>query len=485
MYITTGVRAGGHKLKYQSKPMTISRQEDVHKEKSKATCANGNKQSVTIFIIVKLITPPIILFSKASQVSPSSLSRKYISLSLMGSNHRKLFDDTANETLNQICKHYCDPKTNIDGACPVGCISLCYPTCNRSLISQQSAPPLNFPSPSDDEITKKSHKFPLSFKISLAILIFAFFLFCCYAIYKCYTVWCRSRNRATQPRNQENQETREEFLNEDYGPVMDHPIWYIRTVGLQPSVISAITICKYKKGEGLVEGTECSVCLSEFQEDETLRLLPKCSHAFHIPCIDTWLTSHTNCPLCRAGIVKAAAGSPSPELSFGDPAPAEETQLGVSDSNREYGSEREIEGPELGIRVEEEEEISEIPKAEVGDSSNNLELIEIQPMRRSVSLDSSSAAMISAAMANVRVHHPVQSQGNLDTQLAKVNKPNTGLGSKRSEFDFNQSLLRLVGSSTIGRSLQKGPVSMKRSFSSGGKFVLSRQNRTRDSVLPS
>ncbi|KAM7470611.1 hypothetical protein LguiA_008794 [Lonicera macranthoides] len=401
----------------------------------------------------------------------------------MGSNHRKLIEDAANEALNQICKPFCDPKTNLDGACPFSCISLCHPTCNSSLLYQQSAPPLNLPSPSDDEITKKTHEFPLSFKISLAILIFAFFLFCCYAIYKCYTVWCRSRNRATQRRNQENQETREEFIEEDYGPVVDHPIWYIRTVGLQPSDISAITICKYKKGEGLVEGTDCSVCLSEFQEDETLRLLPKCNHAFHIPCIDTWLTSHTNCPLCRAGIVKPATGSPSPELSIGDPAPAEETQLGVS--NNEFGSEREIEGPELGIRVEEEEEISEIPKAEVGDSGNNLELNEIQPMRRSVSLDSSSAAMISATMANVRVHHPVQSEGNLDTQLAKVNKSNMGIGSKRVEFDFNQSLLRLVGGSSIGRSLQKGPISMKRSISSGGKFVLSRQNRIRDSVLPS
>ncbi|KAF1001522.1 hypothetical protein AG4045_000284, partial [Apium graveolens] len=50
-------------------------------------------------------------------------------------------------------------------------------------------------------------------------------------------------------------------------------------------------------------GTDCSVCLTEFQDDETLRLLPKCNHAFHIPCIDTWLRSHTTCPLCRAGIV--------------------------------------------------------------------------------------------------------------------------------------------------------------------------------------
>uniref|UniRef100_A0A9I9CZS5 RING-type E3 ubiquitin transferase n=1 Tax=Cucumis melo TaxID=3656 RepID=A0A9I9CZS5_CUCME len=38
-------------------------------------------------------------------------------------------------------------------------------------------------------------------------------------------------------------------------------------------------------------------------EDEMLRLLPKCSHAFHIGCVDTWLRTHTTCPLCRAHIL--------------------------------------------------------------------------------------------------------------------------------------------------------------------------------------
>jgi hypothetical protein len=48
---------------------------------------------------------------------------------------------------------------------------------------------------------------------------------------------------------------------------------------------------------------ECAVCLSEFDDDETLRLLPKCSHVFHPDCIDTWLASHVTCPVCRANLV--------------------------------------------------------------------------------------------------------------------------------------------------------------------------------------
>ncbi|CBI23610.3 unnamed protein product, partial [Vitis vinifera] len=47
---------------------------------------------------------------------------------------------------------------------------------------------------------------------------------------------------------------------------------------------------------------ECAVCLNEFQEEEKLRIIPNCSHIFHIDCIDVWLQSNANCPLCRTSI---------------------------------------------------------------------------------------------------------------------------------------------------------------------------------------
>ncbi|KAL6982876.1 RING-H2 finger protein atl52 [Sarracenia purpurea var. burkii] len=69
------------------------------------------------------------------------------------------------------------------------------------------------------------------------------------------------------------------------------------------ALIKSIRVFTYKKEGGLIEGTDCSVCLSEFEEDDNLRLLPKCTHAFHVICIDTWLKSHSNCPLCRANVI--------------------------------------------------------------------------------------------------------------------------------------------------------------------------------------
>ncbi|KAK7316910.1 hypothetical protein RJT34_00718 [Clitoria ternatea] len=72
--------------------------------------------------------------------------------------------------------------------------------------------------------------------------------------------------------------------------------------GLDEALIKSIAVCKYNRGGGLVEGVECCVCLSEFEENQSLRLLPKCNHAFHLPCIDTWLMSNSTCPLCRSSI---------------------------------------------------------------------------------------------------------------------------------------------------------------------------------------
>ncbi|KAE8666967.1 E3 ubiquitin-protein ligase ATL4 [Hibiscus syriacus] len=45
---------------------------------------------------------------------------------------------------------------------------------------------------------------------------------------------------------------------------------------------------------------DCAVCLSKFEPEDQLRLLPLCCHAFHSHCIDTWLSSNQTCPLCRS-----------------------------------------------------------------------------------------------------------------------------------------------------------------------------------------
>ncbi|WCJ31949.1 RING/U-box superfamily protein [Euphorbia peplus] len=75
-----------------------------------------------------------------------------------------------------------------------------------------------------------------------------------------------------------------------------------RRTGVDPSVIQKFPMFFYSDVKDVKIGREtleCAICLSEFQGNETLRLLPKCNHVFHPECIDEWLASHITCPVCR------------------------------------------------------------------------------------------------------------------------------------------------------------------------------------------
>ncbi|KAL6519807.1 hypothetical protein OROMI_032701 [Orobanche minor] len=75
--------------------------------------------------------------------------------------------------------------------------------------------------------------------------------------------------------------------------------------GLDRAVLNSLPVLLYSpKTEEEEEETplECAVCLSEFEEKEIVRLLPKCGHSFHIECIDMWFRSHSTCPLCRSPV---------------------------------------------------------------------------------------------------------------------------------------------------------------------------------------
>ncbi|KAJ1397220.1 Zinc finger, RING-type [Sesbania bispinosa] len=79
----------------------------------------------------------------------------------------------------------------------------------------------------------------------------------------------------------------------------------VTTNGVDPEVLATCPIVVYsavKKGHHHV-AMQCAVCLGEFGDLDALRLLPKCSHVFHTRCIDTWLSSHVTCPICRGEIV--------------------------------------------------------------------------------------------------------------------------------------------------------------------------------------
>lgn len=72
--------------------------------------------------------------------------------------------------------------------------------------------------------------------------------------------------------------------------------------GLDPGLIENFPRLVYSDVKGLKFGNsplECAVCLSKFEDQEELTLLPKCDHAFHTDCINEWFASSSTCPVCR------------------------------------------------------------------------------------------------------------------------------------------------------------------------------------------
>ncbi|CAL9091502.1 unnamed protein product [Musa textilis] len=115
-------------------------------------------------------------------------------------------------------------------------------------------------------------------------------------------------------------------------------LFRLHDAGVDQSFIDTLPVFLYNAIIGVKDPFDCAVCLCEFEADDKLRLLPKCGHAFHLDCIDTWLLSHSACPLCRRSLI----GNVSPTTSRSP------IVLGLgsgSESPRESGSGRGVSVP--------------------------------------------------------------------------------------------------------------------------------------------
>ncbi|KAL5996235.1 hypothetical protein ACLOJK_026309 [Asimina triloba] len=79
--------------------------------------------------------------------------------------------------------------------------------------------------------------------------------------------------------------------------------------GLDVAILRSLPVFSFSS-KTHPEPLECAVCLSEFEEGEKGRLLPKCNHSFHTDCIDMWFHSHSTCPLCRSPVQPMSADLP-------------------------------------------------------------------------------------------------------------------------------------------------------------------------------
>lgn len=180
-----------------------------------------------------------------------------------------------------------------EGFCQTVCYPTCLPTCDKLCPNLCSSPPVeyDFPqSPPHQWYDNEGDGSMSSAGIALICVLTFFFLgFGSCVIKRCGDGTESSTLTSHQDENQE-------------ASARNPPRMIALSSGLPLHIIDSIKTQKYTGKNSSAGNTDCSVCLADFEEDDLLKLLPRCNHPFHIQCINKWLMSHTNCPLCRATV---------------------------------------------------------------------------------------------------------------------------------------------------------------------------------------
>ncbi|KAL4302327.1 hypothetical protein GQ457_10G016140 [Hibiscus cannabinus] len=174
----------------------------------------------------------------------------------------------------------------------------------RNLVQSPSPTPLLSPPQSLRSESDSSGLNKVSPTVLLIIIIIAIVFFVSGLILLAVRFFSRRPNR--EPRDSDNVTALQGQLQQ---------LFHLHDAGVDQSLIDTLPVFYYKSIIGVKNPFDCAVCLCEFEPQDKLRLLPNCSHAFHMECIDTWLLSHSTCPLCRADFSPINTASPSPLVS--------------------------------------------------------------------------------------------------------------------------------------------------------------------------
>uniref|UniRef100_A0A0E0M287 RING-type E3 ubiquitin transferase n=1 Tax=Oryza punctata TaxID=4537 RepID=A0A0E0M287_ORYPU len=354
---------------------------------------------------------------------------------------------------------YPERPTRVNGTATVDCAAYpldCHPVCPGGSCYEIAEPPPPVPPVTRVDVAGDDHHLPV--RLLLTVSLLSAFLFLSLAVstillYRRRVVLRRRRRAATAPLPGDDGfgDGDEEAGGGGGGDV--HHVWYIRTVGLDEATITSIATAEYRAGVGW--GGDCAVCLGEFRDGELVRLLPRCSHPFHAPCIDTWLRAHVNCPLCRSPVVVPSDLPATATEGEAEGGQAEEHQvfdeISLSESHADAS--------------EDSDASSDTQSEDTAAAAEDDGRVMPKPIRRSASMDSPLFLV-------------VLPEAQDDAMRTNRKLPN---GQEMKIFSVKEK----DATGTSSSSCQAGRFGIGRSMSSSGQgFFFSRNGRSSSTVLP-
>lgn len=153
------------------------------------------------------------------------------------------------------------------------------------------------------DVTTEPKAVDIMGKITVVAIVFLFLAVVFVLVLHLYAKWFWWRTDETSPTPRRR---RSRFV---FTPGQDTSLSVRASKGLDAALLASLPLLVFRQ-EDFKDGLECAVCLSELEEGETARLLPKCNHGFHLDCIDMWFQSHSTCPLCRNPVAGIAPEIP-------------------------------------------------------------------------------------------------------------------------------------------------------------------------------
>ncbi|CAM8949101.1 unnamed protein product [Rhodiola kirilowii] len=162
------------------------------------------------------------------------------------------------------------------------------------------------PPPSSESAARVGLGYGIAIAVSILVLISTIML----ASYACTRVKS-GEDETARSRRRSRSDLRPERI-----PTRDQESVMVVVVGIDKTVVESYPKMVLGRSKRLPKPNDdqvCCICLCEYEQSDTIRLVPECNHCFHAQCVDGWLKVSGTCPTCRNSPAPSAAATPLSE----------------------------------------------------------------------------------------------------------------------------------------------------------------------------